>query len=72
MLSDVESSKKVVSKTLKDLDDDDDDEEEEDDDENENAMREMLTNEYLEGEIWDDKITEWSHYICLLNIEIGI
>jgi hypothetical protein len=56
MLRDDKSAKKIVSKTLKekDLDGDDEDEEEEDEDENENAMREMLTNEYLEG---DKKIT---------------
>jgi hypothetical protein len=52
MLRDDKSAKKIVSKTLKekDLDGDDEDDEEEDEDENENAMREMLTNEYLEGD----------------------
>ncbi len=69
MLRDDKSAKKIVSKTLKekDLDGDDEDDEEEDEDENENAMREMLTNEYLEG---DKKIT-W-HFIIFQFLDLSL
>jgi len=50
LLSDNESAKQLVAKSLKSNLDDDDSDDDEEEEENEDAVRELLTNEYLEGD----------------------